>query len=161
MVDRVICDEIFYIEDDEFDIPPIGEIVVPPGSTIEGIVTVTVMNCTPAVDLVLNLLEAELVFMVQKELTIITPDEGLIPLEFGFRLARSIAFRKCFPLQMQAIDPDFLVGLECHIVSIAGTDIVTLNPSTTDPNTGHCLKMPPSMKNSQSCSSLNSSRKDS
>ncbi len=97
MVDRVICDEIFYIEDDEFDIPPIGEIVVPPGSTIEGIVTVTVMNCTPAVDLVLNLLEAELVFMVQKELTIITPDEGLIPLEFGFRLARSIAFRKCFP----------------------------------------------------------------
>ncbi len=139
MVDRVICDEIFYIEDDEFAIP-IGEIVVPPGSTIDGIVTVTVMNCTPTVDLVLNLLEAELVFMVQKELTIITPDETLIPLEFGFRLARSIAFRKCFPLQMQAIDPDFLVGLECHVVSIAGTDIVTLHPSTTDPLTGALLK---------------------
>ena len=42
-VPRVIADEIFYIEDDEFDIP-VGEIRVPPGSTIDGTVTVTVLE---------------------------------------------------------------------------------------------------------------------
>jgi hypothetical protein len=132
---RVIADEIFYIEDDEFNIP-IGEIVVPPGSTIDGVVTVTVLQCTPRVDLILNRLFADLVFMVQKELTITTPDESLIPLEFGMRLERSLEFRKSFPSVLEGIDPDLLVGLECHIVRIAGTDIVTLNPSTPNPVTG-------------------------
>lgn len=130
-VDRVICDEIFYLEDDEFDIP-IGEIVVPTGSTIAGTVTVTVLQCEPTVDFDIDLLFADVVLMVQKELQITTPDAGLIPLEFGFRLERRVAFRKSFPLEMETIDPDLLVDLECHIVNIAGTDIVTLRPSTSD-----------------------------
>lgn len=138
-VDRVICDEIFYVEDDEFAIP-IGEIRVPPGSIIDGVVTVTVLECDPRVDFTLNRLFADLTFMVQKELTITTPDQTLIPLEFGFRLERSLEFRKCFPLELQAIDPDLLVGLECHIVRIAGTDNVTLRPSTVNPETGELLK---------------------
>ena len=138
-VDRVICDEIFYVEDDEFDIP-IGEIRVPTGSTIDGVVTVTVTECDPRVDFELNRLFADVVFMVQKELTITTPDQTLIPLEFGFRLERALEFRKCFPFELEAIDPDLLVDLECHIVRIAGTDNVTLNPSTIDPVTGEFLK---------------------
>ena len=138
-VDRVICDEIFYVEDDEFDIP-IGEIRVPTGSTIDGVVTVTVTECDPRVDFELNRLFADVVFMIQKELTITTPDQTLIPLEFGFRLERSLEFRKCFPFELEAIDPDLLVDLECHIVRIAGTDNVTLNPSTRDPETGEFLK---------------------
>ena len=87
--------------------------------------------------------------MVQKELTITTPDESLIPLEFGMRLQRSLEFRKSFPSVLEAIDPDLLVGLECHIVRIAGTDVVTLNPSTPNPVTGELNRMPPSMKNSR------------
>ena len=138
-VDRVICDEIFYVEDDEFDIP-ITEIRVPTGSTIDGVVTVTVLECDPRVDVELNRLFADVVFMIQKELTITTPEQALIPLEFGFRLERTLEFRKCFPLELEAIDPDLLVGLECHIVRIAGTDNVTLNPSTVDPETGAFLK---------------------
>ena len=138
-VDRVICDEIFYVEDDEFAIP-IGEIRVPTGSVIDGNVTVTVLECDPRVDFELNRLFADVVFMIQKELTIFTPDQTLIPLEFGFRLERSLAFRKCFPLDLEAIDPDLLVGLECHIVRIGGTDNVTLNPSSRDIETGEFLK---------------------
>lgn len=138
-VDRVICDEIFYVEDDEFAIP-VGEIRVPTGSTIAGVVTVTVLNCVPIVDLVANRLFADLTFMVQKELTITTPDGTLIPLEFGFRLERILEFRKCFPGDLEFINPDLLVGLECHIVRISGTDNVTLHPSTLDPVTGLFLK---------------------
>lgn len=138
LVDRVISDEIFYLEDDEFDIP-IGEIPVPPGSTIDGTVTVTVLECEPVVDLVLNELRVDLVFMVQKELVITTPTEDTIPLEFGFRLERTATFRKSTPVEMQNIDPTLLEGLQCHILSIAGTDVVTLTPSTIDPVTGELL----------------------
>lgn len=136
---RVICDEIFYIEDDEFDIA-IGEIQVPPGSTIDGTVSVTVVRCIPRVDLILNRFFADVVFFVQKELTITTPGGELIPLEFGFRLERTIEYRKCFPVELEAIDPDFLLDLECHVVRITGTDLVTLHPSTVDPVTEQLLK---------------------
>ena len=138
-VPRVICDEIFYIEDDEFNIP-IGEIRVPPGSTIAGTVTVTVLECDPRIDFLLNRIFADVVFMVQKELTITTPEEELIPLEFGFRLERELEYRKCFPLELEAIDPDFLVDLECQVIYVTGTDVVTLTPSTVDPETGELLK---------------------
>lgn len=138
-VPRVICDEIFYIEDDEFNVP-VGEIRVPPGSVIDGTVTVTVLECDPRVDLQLNRIFADVVFMIQKELTITTPELELIPLEFGFRLERTVEYRKCFPRELEAIDPDFLVDLECYVVFVAGTDVVTLTPSTIDPVTGELLK---------------------
>lgn len=138
-VPRVISDEIFYIEDDEFNIP-IGEIRVPPGSTLDGVVTVTVLQCDPRVDLLLNRLFADIVFMVQKELTITTPGGELIPLEFGFRLERTVEYRKVFPVELGAINPDYLLDLECHVVFVTGTDFVTLTPSTIDPITGQLLK---------------------
>lgn len=133
-VPRVICDEIFYIEDNEFDIP-VGEIPVPPGSTMDGVVTVTVLQCTPRIDFEENRIFADVVFMVQKELTITTPNGELIPLEFGFRLERTVEYRKCFPQELAAIDPDFLDDLECHIVRVNGTDVVTLTPSEFDEET--------------------------
>lgn len=138
-VPRVICDEILYIEDDEFNIP-IGEIRVPPGSVIDGTVTVTVLECDPRIDLQLNRIFADVVFMIQKDLTITTPEPELIPLEFGFRLERTVEYRKCLPLELEAINPDFLVDLECHVVFVTGTDVVTLTPSTIDPVTGELLK---------------------
>ena len=138
-VPRVICDEIFYIEDDEFNVP-VGEIRVPPGSVIDGTVTVTVLECDPRIDFQLNRIFADVVFMIQKDLTITTPELELIPLEFGFRLERTVEYRKCFPRELEAIDPDFLVDLECYVVFVAGTDVVTLTPSTIDPVTGELLK---------------------
>ena len=135
IIDRVVSDEIFYLEDDEFDIP-IGEIRVPPGSTIDGVVTVTVLQCVPRVELALNRIFADIVFMVQKELLVTTPDELVFPLEFGFRLERTVEFRKSFPVELELIDPDLLLDLECRIVNIAGTDVVTLHPSTFDEGTG-------------------------
>ncbi len=139
LVPQVMCDEIFYIEDDEFDIP-IGEIRVPPDSVISGVVTVTVLVAVPRVDLTVNRIFVDLVFLIQKELAITTPADELIPLEFGFRLERTVEYRKCFPLELAAIDPDFLVGLESHVVFVEGVDVVTLTPSTVDPITGLLLK---------------------
>lgn len=138
-VPRVLCDEIFYLEDDEFAIP-VGEIRVPTDSIITGTVTVTVLECSPRIDFEANRIFADVVFMIQKELTINTPAGPTIPLEFGFRLERTVEYRKCTPLEMQAIDPDFLTDLECHVVQVSGTDIVTLQPSTLDPVTGEFLK---------------------
>lgn len=138
-VDRVICDEIFYIQDLEEDVP-IGEIVVPPGSTIEGTVTVTVLECDPIVDLDEDTLSALLTFMIQKELTILTPDADEIPLEFGFRLEEVVEFRKCFPNELLAIDPDLLEDLECQIIFVSGTDEVELTPSTFDQEANAFLK---------------------
>jgi len=138
-IPRVISDEIFYIEDDELGIP-IGEIRVPPGSTISGTVTVTVLECSPRVDLLVNSIFADVVFMIQKELLITTPELEVIPLEFGFRLERTLEFRKTFPLNLQAIDPDLLNDLECYVVFVSGTDVVTLTPSSVDPVTGELLK---------------------
>ncbi|NLK08389.1 MAG: hypothetical protein GX316_06770 [Firmicutes bacterium] len=138
LVPRVISDEIFYLEDDEFAIP-IGEIPVPPDSTIDGVVTVSVLQCTPRVDLALNEIFVDVVFMIQKELTITTPEGSLIPLEFGFRLERTVGYRKVLPLELEAINPDYLLDLECHILYVTGTDVVTLHPSTIDPVTGALL----------------------
>jgi len=53
-------------------------------------------------------------------------------LEFGFRLERtSEPLGRSTPVEMQNIDPSVLArdGLQCHILSIAGTDVVTLTPS--------------------------------
>ena len=140
LVPRVRCDESFYIEDIEFAIP-VGEIPVPPGSEISGVVTVTVLECNPRIDLELNAIFADLVFMIQKELVIEPPEgEGLpIPLEFGFRFDSTVQFRKCTPLEMQAINPDFLEDVVCHVVYVFGLDEVTVNPSTVDPVTGELL----------------------
>lgn len=136
-VDRVICDEIFYVEDDEFDVP-IGEIVVPEGSVIGGTVTVTVLDCAPIVDIDEDELRANVVFMIQKELSIDTdpddPEAPIIPLEFGFRLEREVTYRKCIPSQLAEIDPGLLENLRCHIIHVQGTDEVNLTPSS-DPQT--------------------------
>lgn len=137
-VDRVICDEIFYVEDDEIDVP-IGEIVVPDESEIGGTVTVTVLDATPFIidptDDDPGTLGANLVFMIQKELTIDTdPDDDnapVIPLEFGFRLEREVIYRKCTPAQLLEIDSALLENLRCEIISINGTDEVAITPSST------------------------------
>ncbi len=124
-VERVICDELFYIEDDEVDIP-IGEIVVPEGSSIGGTVEVTIMNCEPIVDIENDEFRIKLTFMVQKELIITTPDQETIPLEFGAPLSRELSYRKCIP-SLIGIPSEELENISCQIISVAGRDEISLN----------------------------------
>lgn len=134
-VDRVIADEIFYIQDLQED-TPIGEIVIPEGSEIGGTVTVTVLECEPIVDIdedeEIDEIRARITFMIQKELDIETPEEDVIPLEFGFRLETEVTFRKVIPTELLEIDPDLLEDLRCHIVFVNGTDEVTLEATELD-----------------------------
>ena len=137
-VDRVICDEIFYIEIDQLNVP-IGEIRVPSNAEIDGTVTVTVVSCTPIVDFEKNQLLANVVFLIQKELFVFFFPEGeeppagtaaIIPLEFTERIQRQLVFRKCTPGELTDINPDFVDDLRCHIVRVLAEDRVMLTPST-------------------------------
>ncbi|HBG02772.1 MAG TPA: hypothetical protein DDW87_14610 [Firmicutes bacterium] len=127
-VDRVLCDECFTIRGIDTG-AEIGGIPVPPGSTISGTVEVGVLRCTPQVDLIDNRIRVELVFMIQQELTIITPEQTSIPLEYAFRVTRTVTFEHCRPCELQAICADVLEDLECRVLHVQGKNRITLNPS--------------------------------
>ena len=80
--DVVVCDEIFYFEHDEIDVP-LG-FDAPTGSVLSGTVTVTVSQCD--IDVVEDDLVATVLFIVQKELLLTTPAGDEFPLEFVERL---------------------------------------------------------------------------
>ena len=124
-VESVICDELFYIEDDEIDIP-IGEIIIPEDSLIEGTVSVTILDCEPIIDTEADQFRVKLNFMVQKELTIITPDDEEIQLEFGSPLSRELVYRKCVP-SLIGIPAEELNNIVCRIISVAGSDEISLD----------------------------------
>lgn len=146
-VDRVFCDEIFFIEDDEVQATgtevPIGEVPVPSGSQIFGDVTVTVLNCDLEVepveeDQVIDVFRVNLELMVQKELGIDRPDDlETIPLEFGFRIFRTFDYRKCRPSQIREIFGDteaeeIFEQLRCQIVFVDANDRIALTPGTDE-----------------------------
>ncbi len=127
-VDKVICDECFTIQGIDTG-APVGDIPVPSGSNISGTVDVAVLQCTPQVDLMDNVIRAELVFMIQQELTITTPDQDRIPLEYAFRATQMVTFEDCNPCELLATDPDLLDDLECRVLCVKGQNRVTLHPS--------------------------------
>lgn len=127
-VDKVVCDECFIIQGIDTG-APVGEIPVPPGSSISGTVDVAVMQCVPQVDMMDHVIRAELVFMIQLELTIITPNQERIPLEYAFRVTRTVTFEDCDPCEVLANDPDLLDDLECRVIYVKGQNRVTLHPS--------------------------------
>jgi hypothetical protein len=127
-VDRVVCEDCFTIRGIDTG-AEIGGIPVPPGSAISGTVEVGLLRCTPQVDLVENTIRAELVFMVQQELTIIRPDQERIPLEYAFQASRTVTFEDCTPCELLERDADILEDLECRVLQIQGKNRVTLNPS--------------------------------
>ena len=146
-VDRVFCDEIFFIEDDEVQETgtevPIGEVPIPPGSEISGDVTVTVLDCNLVVEPEgLDVFRVNLELMVQKELEIdrvdATPSfDTSVPLEFGFRLFRTFDYRKCTPSQIREIFGDteaeeIFEQLRCHIVFVDANDRIALTPGTEE-----------------------------
>ena len=127
-VDRVICDEIFYVTDLEENVE-IGEIEVPSNSDISGNVNVTVLNCEPFIGV--DQIQANLELMVQKELTISGTNLAMdIPLEFAERLPFTVTFRKCDPDNLEDIDSDLLEDIVCQVVRVDGFDDITLTPSS-------------------------------
>ncbi len=124
-VDRVLCDEIFYLSEEEIGVE-IGEVDILEGSTIEGTVTVTVLDCQ-IIEPIIDNIQVNLSVMVQKELNIIPAGEGdPLPLEFMERLSFTATFRKCNLDNLNEIS-DFLEDLECQIVRVDGMDDITLN----------------------------------
>ena len=133
-VKRVICDEIFYVSHIEEDVV-IGDVEIPDDGVINGEVTVTVLDCNPV--LVTNEqgeitdIQAEIVVMIQKELTITGTDEQgqsvELPLEFAERQLFTLDFRKCDPAVLNDIDPDLLNDLECQVIWVNGMDDITLD----------------------------------
>jgi hypothetical protein len=120
--DVVVCDEIFYFEHDEIDVP-LG-FDAPTGSVLSGTVTVTVSQCD--IDVVEDDLVATVLFIVQKELLLTTPAGDEFPLEFVERLQFVEAFRKCDAsvLELLGLEPE---QLRCHIVRTSGFDTITLD----------------------------------
>ncbi len=120
-----ICDEVFCIQDDEKNIH-IGQLSIPPCSTISGNVDLTVIECRPIISSSSNTIKAALVLFIQKDLVVTTPEKEQYPLEFGFRFSHEVTFEKCSLPALSCTNPR---DLRCHVVSIAGEDKVTLNPS--------------------------------
>lgn len=121
--DVVVCDEIFYFEHDELNIP-LG-FDAPTGSVLSGVVTVTLSECDVFIvgD---GSFVADVLFLVQKELLLTTPAGDVFPLEFVERLRFVEPFRKCDAgvLGILRLLPE---QLRCQIVRTAGRDTLSLD----------------------------------
>lgn len=124
--DVVVCDEIFYFEHEEIDVP-LG-FDAPPGSVLSGVVTVTLSECDVFI-VGEGTFAADVLFIVQKELILVTPDGTEFPLEFVERLRYVETFRKCDAtvLEILGLLPE---QLRCQIVYTSGRDTLTLNTDT-------------------------------
>lgn len=121
--DVVICDEIFYFNDLEIDVP-LG-FDAPADSTLAGTVSVTLAECKVTIDEGGSFV-LETLFIVQKELTLTTPTGEEFPLEFMERLVFDATFRKCNAavLDLLGLSPE---QLSCHVVYTNAFDEITLD----------------------------------
>lgn len=121
--DVVICDEIFYFDHVEIDVP-LG-FNAPIGSTLAGTVTVTLAECDVIIG-VDGVFWLEALFIVQKELLLTTPTGEIFPLEFTERIAFTEPYRKCDAgvLDILQLTPE---QLRCHIVYTAARDNLFLD----------------------------------
>ncbi len=131
-VDRVICDEIFYVsatkEAVEFTLP--HGTVLGDAPVIQGTVTAGVLECELIEDE--EQIIASVVFMVQEEIVIIPGGVGAegdpIELEYGFRLLEELPFQKC-----QIPEGLTLNDLRCQIFRLEVDGRIDNLQSTEDP----------------------------
>lgn len=128
LADRVICGEVFLIENIDEGIK-IGNLAVPPGSSLSGTTEVTVMDCTPVIDMENDVFNCDITFFIQRELEIKFEDGRKVPFEYGFRVNRTVSFTNCRPNEISLTNPDLLRRLECRVIYILARDYMTLNPS--------------------------------
>jgi len=123
--EKVICDEIFYFEHVEEDVSIDYVEDIPAGSSLTGTVVVNILDCEVAA--IENVFTIDVLFMLQKELEIITPgNQNNIQLEFAERFQEQAEFRKCRPQEVENLNID-LDQLYCYIVHTEGDDVITLD----------------------------------
>lgn len=128
LINRIICDENFHIQH-ALCRTKIGDIAVPPKSTIEGTVEVAVLECMPIINCNKDTISVKIGFFIQQELMINLPDCRNVPLEFGYRMTKTVSFRRCTPSKLRHIDSGLLSDLECCVTDLAAKDLITLHPS--------------------------------
>lgn len=119
-IPRVWADEIFYGSTDiavANIIPPAG-VLLTEDTTIEGDATVAVADCQIAGNI------ATVDYIVQEELTVITPAEDSFPLEYTFRFSLTYQFRKF------TVPEEVLPFLYCDVFRFEGT--VTIDDIVVD-----------------------------
>lgn len=121
--DRVLADEIFFLQK---TIGPVDlGFPVPENSTLTGTVEVTVLECELVFDEEEDRVRVIIRVMIQKEFTIITPDEEEIPLEFAFRNTLSTQFAGITPSILEEMEIEFR-RVKCQIFDIKEiTDNIT------------------------------------
>lgn len=129
LVDSVICSDSLCLHDCEKNIL-IPNVTIPEGSSINGTVNVSVLECRPIIDLECCAVKAAITLFIQKELTVTTPDCKKIPLEYGFRIERLAQLKNCCPSQLKNICN--INSLKLHIFDICVNDKVSLHPSTSE-----------------------------
>jgi hypothetical protein len=120
LVHQVVCEETLTLTRLDEKVP-VGNILVPHGSTLTGHTSITVLDCTPVrregvPGLLISL-------FVQEELSLNTPQGANFPLEFGF------LFQQFAPLA--SVAGNAFEQLDCRIVSLAARNHLTLNDDGT------------------------------
>ncbi len=122
-VQRVVCEDTFILTDDEPCIPIQRPLL--PGSQIDRTKTTVKVNMT---DCTLtkrdNTLYADIVFAINKEITINQPQGVDVNLEYSFQKAfTDLPFRCCCPSLLHRVCPD---RLYCELFSIEAKDDISL-----------------------------------
>lgn len=99
----------------------------PPGSVLTGTIEVTVLSCTPVITGPRNPIEVDIVFLIEKELTVTEPDGTTIPLGFTFHALCRESFG---PVKLGNINPNRIRCMVFDIRSVtANIDFICSNPA--------------------------------
>lgn len=125
LINQVLCEESITLTRLDQNVP-IGSISVPAGSEFSGQTWISVLDCTL---MRLNgVLGLQVSLFIQEELEITTPQGTRFPLEFGFSHRDFAPLKNC--AQTIGLE-DNLDELDCRIVSLAGSNQLTLHADQT------------------------------
>lgn len=124
LVDRVLVDEV--CKCCETSGPCDIGITFPPGSVLHGTITVTVLECTPAICEPLQPIEFDVMLLIQKDFTVTEPNGKKIPLAFTFHRRCRHIFSPIF--ELDCIDPKHVQCLVFEIKEVcADIDFICAN----------------------------------
>lgn len=125
LVNQVVCEETLTLTRVDEKVP-VGNILVPHGSTLTGQTSISVLDCRPLRrDGVPGLLVS---LFVEEELLLNTPQGTRFPLEFGFLFQEFTPLTSC---EWVANLRDAFEGLDCRIVSLTASNQLSLHDDGT------------------------------
>ena len=125
LVNQVVCEETLTLTRVDEKVP-VGNILVPHGSTLTGQTSISVLDCRPLRrDGVPGLLVS---LFVEEELLLNTPQGARFPLEFGFLFQEFTPLTSC---EWVANLRDAFEGLDCRIVSLTASNQLSLHDDGT------------------------------